>query len=277
MAASNLKARLRDGQVIIGCLLAYDAPWLVEVLGTVGYDFVVFDLEHEPFDDRGVANLIRAADGVGLPSIARMPCTERVLPLLTAGIHGIQVPDLRDRAHAEEVVAMTRFPPLGRRTYYTQTRGARYGVGIDERRWVQEANEQLLVIGMIEDIAAVRQLDKILEVEGIDAFHVGPLDLAQSMGNPPRDELETVIVDVVRRCRASGKYASVGVVTPWGLESATTWTREGCQIVGVASAWLLTHAVATFLAEVRDRVPETMRHWPPIPPLARNQYFTDPR
>jgi len=45
---NNLKVRLEGGKLIIGCLLAYNAPWLVEVLGTVGYDFVVIDLEHEP-------------------------------------------------------------------------------------------------------------------------------------------------------------------------------------------------------------------------------------
>ena len=277
MRRNTLKARLKNGRAAVGCLLAYDAPWLVEVLGTVGYDFVVFDLEHEPFDDQSVAGLIRAADAVGLPSIARMPCNERVLPLLTAGVHGIQVPDLRDRSHAEEVVRMTRFPPLGRRTYYTQTRGARYGVGIDERRWPQEANEQLLVIGMIEDITAVQQLDEILKVDGIDAFHVGPLDLAQSMGNPPRAELEAVITDVVRRCLAAGRFTSVGVATPWGVGSVETWTQRGTQIVIVASAWLLTHAVASFLGDVRARVAREMGDWSPIPPIARNQYFSDER
>lgn len=277
MGSSGLKARLKNGRAVVGCLLPYDAPWLVEVLGSVGYEFVVFDLEHEAFDAQSIAGLIRAADGVGLPSLARMPCSERVLPLLTAGIHGIEVPNLRDRSHAEQIVEMTRFPPLGRRTYYTQTRGARYGIGIDEDRWPQEANERLFVTAMIEDIAAVQQLDEILKVDGIDAFHVGPLDLAQSMGNPPRADLETVITDVVGRCRSAGRWAAVGVATPWGIVGVETWTRRGAQIVIVASAWLLTHAVARFLDDVRSRVAPGMGDWLPIPAIARNRYFSDER
>ena len=259
MQSNNLKQRLASGEVLVGCLLAYDAPWLVEVLGLAGYDFVTVDLEHEPFDDSAVANLIRAADGVGLPTIVRMACTDRVVPFLTAGVHGVQVPDIRGRQHGEELVELTRFPPLGRRTYYSQTRGARYGVGIDETAWREEADDRLLLIGTIEDIAVVEQLDDLLQVAGIDAFHVGPLDLAQSMGNPPRSELERVIEGVVERCRAAGKYVAVGAVTPWGIEGVRKWVDEGAQIFNVASAFLLTDAVAQFLKQVEERIPGDRR------------------
>jgi 2-keto-3-deoxy-L-rhamnonate aldolase RhmA len=259
MRANQLKRRLADGHVAVGCLLAYDSPWLVEVLGLTGYDFVTIDLEHEPIDAAAVLHLTRAAEGVGLTTIARMPCTERVVPILSSGVQGIQVPDLEGREHAEEIVRMTRFPPIGRRTYYTQTRVARYGVGIDERTWTRTANEELLVIATIEDVALVDELDAILAVEGIDAFHVGPLDLAQSMGNPPPEEVEEVIDEVVERCRAAGRYVAVGVVTPWGVDVVGKRVEQGVQLVHVASAWLLTHAVAAFLGEVEERIPDEKR------------------
>jgi 2-keto-3-deoxy-L-rhamnonate aldolase RhmA len=271
---NNLKVRLKEGKLLIGCLLAYNAPWLVEVLGTVGYDFVAIDLEHEPIDNESVANLIRAADGVNLPSLVRMPCTERLLPFLDAGVHGVIVPDIRDRQHAEKVVEMTRFYPIGCRTYYTQTRSANYGVGIDERTWTQETNERQLVLGMIESISAVEKLDGILAVQGIDGYHIGPLDLAQSMGYPPKAELERLIEDVVRRCRAAGKYVAVGVVTPWGMDSLPKWAQQGAQIFNVPSAWMLTHMTGQFLGEVRSLAPAGQQGWPPIPSIAHNPYFT---
>jgi 4-hydroxy-2-oxoheptanedioate aldolase len=259
MQRNTLRCRLAEGQVAIGCLLAYDAPWLVDVLGLTGYDFVTIDLEHEPIDDESVADLARAADGVGLATIVRMPCTERVVPILSAGVHGIQVPDLRGRDHAEEIVRMTRFPPLGRRTYYTQTRAARYGVGIDERTWTQEANEELFVVATLEDVEVIERLDEILPVDGIDAYHVGPLDLAQSMGNPSPEDLEPVIDDVVRRCRAAGKFVAVGVVAPWGVDGVARRVAAGVNIVHASSAWLVTHAIAEFLAEIEERIPEGER------------------
>jgi 4-hydroxy-2-oxoheptanedioate aldolase len=273
---NRLKRLLADGRVAIGCLLAYNAPWLVEVLGVTGYDFVTIDLEHEPINDESVADLVRTADAVGLTTIIRMPASERLFPFLSAGAQGVQIPDLRDRAHAEQIVELMRFPPLGRRTYYTQTRAAQYGVGIDERTWTQEANEELLVIGMIEHVDVVEQLDDILAVDGIDGFHVGTLDLAQSLGSPSPEKLEEVVEHVVRRCRDAGRFAAVGVVTPWSLEGVAKRVELGVQMINVPSAWLLTHAVGSFLAEIERRVPEG-RRTPTARGVTPNQYLSTPR
>lgn len=256
---NRLKRLLAEGQVGIGCLLSYDAPWLVEVLGMTGYDFVTIDLEHEPMDPSAVAALVRTADLVGITSIVRMPASDAVFPFLSAGAQGVWVPDLRGRAHLEEVVELTRFPPLGRRTYYTQTRAAQYGVGIDEPKWVREADDELLVVGMVEHIDLVEQLDELLAVEGVDGFHVGTLDLAQSMGSPPAERIDEVVQEVVSRCRAAGKYTSVGVITPWGLESIGKRLEQGVQIFNVPSAWMLTHAVGSFLEQVENRIPAGLR------------------
>jgi 4-hydroxy-2-oxoheptanedioate aldolase len=256
---NRLKQRLAAGEVAIGCLLAYDAPWLVEVLGLTGYDFISIDLEHEPFEDPAVAGLVRAADAVGLTTIVRLPASERIYPFLSAGAQGVQIPDLRDRAHAERVVELTRFAPRGRRTYYTQTRAARYGIGVDEREWTRRADEELLVIGMIEHVDVLDQLDDILAVEGIDAFHVGTLDLALSLGSPPAERLDEVVASIVERCRAAGRYVAVGVVAPWTVASVEKRMEQGVQMLNVPSAWLLTHAVGSFLGEVEARVPERLR------------------
>jgi 2-keto-3-deoxy-L-rhamnonate aldolase RhmA len=273
MRTNKLKRTLERGGVGVGCLLAYDAPWLVEVLGVTGYDFVTIDLEHEPIDPASVASLIRAADGVGLTTIVRMECTERVIPYLSAGALGIQVPDVRGKDHAEEIVALVRFPPRGRRTYYTQTRGAEYGVGIDEPSWTHRADQELLVIAMIEDAAIVDRLDEILRVDGIDAFHVGPLDLAQSLGNPEPAELEAVIDEIVVRCRAAGKHVAVGVITPWGVNAIGPRVEQGVNIVTVASAWLVTHALGSFLAEIEQRVPASRRE-PSARSVTPNPYLS---
>jgi 2-keto-3-deoxy-L-rhamnonate aldolase RhmA len=270
----SLKEKLRCGEVVVGCLLAYPAPWLVEILGLTGHDFVVLDLEHEAFNDASVVDLIRVADGVGLPSIVRMPCSERLVPFLSAGVRGLQVPGLRDRAHAEEIVAATRFQPVGRRTYYTQTRSARYGLGVDEARLMDEADRDFLLIGMIESIELVEQLDEVLGVDGIDAFHVGPLDLAQSMGNPAPADVEVVIADVVRRCRQAGKHVAVGVVTPWNADTLGRRVGQGVQIFGIASAWFLTHAIGEFFNTVNDQLPEGVRRGPRAPAVARNSYLS---
>ncbi len=256
---NRLKHLLAEGQIAVGCLLSYDAPWLVEVLGMTGYDFITIDLEHEPMDASAVANLVRTADLVGMTSIVRMPASDALFPFLSAGAQGVWIPDLRGRAHLEEIVELTRFAPMGRRTYYTQTRAAQYGVGIDEPEWVRQADRELLVVAMIEHIELLDELDEILAVEGIDGFHVGTLDLAQSMGSPPAERIDEVVEEIVSRCREAGKYTSVGVVTPWGLDSVGKRIDQGVQVLNVPSAWMLTHAVGSFLEDVEERIPDALR------------------
>jgi 4-hydroxy-2-oxoheptanedioate aldolase len=256
---NRLKRLLADGQVGIGCLLSYNAPWLVEVLGMTGHDYITIDLEHEPFNPETAAALIRTADLVGMTSIVRMASSEAIFPYLSAGAQGVQIPDLRGRAHAEEVVELTRFPPRGRRTYYTQTRQAQYGIGIDEPTWIEEADRELLVIGMIEHVDLLDELDELLAVEGIDGFHLGTLDLAMSMGSPPPEKMDEVVKEIVERCRAAGKYAAVGVVTPWGLDAVKKRVDLGVQMVNVPSAWLLTHAVGSFIEDIESQIPEELR------------------
>jgi len=251
----SLKKKLAAGQTVIGCLVAFDAPWLIEMIGRSGFDFVTIDIEHEAFDEQGVVNLIRSAETTGLSSIVRMAISDRLLAYLDAGVEGVKVPDLRDREHAEELVSLTHFHPEGRRTYYTMGRAAHYGIGIDDHEWMHRANEDMFLMAMIEDINVVEKLDDILQVAEIDAFHVGPHDLAQSMGFPPPAELDDVIKRVVHRCRDAGKYMSVGVITPWNLARADSWRQEGCQILTVGSSWVVSHSMVEMHNQLRGMIP----------------------
>jgi 2-keto-3-deoxy-L-rhamnonate aldolase RhmA len=274
---TSLKAKLAQGHTVIGSLVAFDAPWLVEVLGHAGFDFATFDIEHEAFDEASVVNLIRAAQVTGLTSIVRMPLTERVLAYLDAGVSGVQLPDLRDRGHAEALVAATHFHPEGRRTYYTMGRAAHFGIGVDDRQWMSQTNSEMFLMAMIEDIEVVHQLDAILEVQEVDAFHVGPHDLAQSMGFPSPDELDEVIRTVVHRCRDAGKYVSVGVVTPWNLEKAQSWMDEGCQILTVGSSWVVSHAMVEIHNQLRGRIPADRQAAQTLSQVSKSSYLAGSR
>jgi 2-keto-3-deoxy-L-rhamnonate aldolase RhmA len=270
----SLKKRLADGQTLIGCLVAFDAPWLVEIIGRSGFDFVTIDIEHEAFDEHGVVNLIRSAEVAGLSSIVRMAISDRLLPYLDAGVDGVKVPDLRGRDHAEELVSLTHFYPEGKRTYYTMGRAANYGIGIDDHEWMSRANDDMFLMAMIEDIAVVDQLDDILQVTEIDAFHVGPHDLAQSMGFPSPAELDDVIKRVIHRCSDAGKYMSVGVITPWNLAKAESWRREGCQILTVGSSWVVSHSMVEMHNQLRGLIPPDRQSHSEPTTVSRSSYLS---
>jgi 4-hydroxy-2-oxoheptanedioate aldolase len=108
-----------------------------------------------------------------------------------------------------ELVKATRFYPLGERTFYLLGRGGNFNRGLTDDEWSREANEELLVIAMIEEASALDQLEPMLEVSSVDAVHIGPKDLWQSLGMPSVEVVDKAISQIATAVRAAGKHLSL--------------------------------------------------------------------
>lgn len=207
---NKTKRMLAVGEVAVGAVIGSPAPELVEVAAVAGFDFVTFDAEHEPLDDSQLVHLIRAADAFDITPIVRVPKDpDRLLRLLDAGAQGVHVPRCSTVADMRELVDCTRFYPEGQRTFYRLGRGGNFSHGMADDEWSRQANAELLVIAMIEEASALEQLAPMLAVRGIDAVHIGPKDLWQSMGMPPKAEVDKVIQQIAAAVLASGKQVSM--------------------------------------------------------------------
>src|SRR5262245_12666538 len=185
MRTNTTKAKLGEGKVVFGGIIGRNAPDQVELLGAIGYDFVMIDCEHGPMSLDEVEHMVRAAEAFGITPIARIPNHEAstILRFLDRGVQGIIVPHVNTREVADAVATAARYWPDGHRGM-AGGRAHDYGVRAsrdESTRWI---NSQLLVIPMIEETLAVSNLDAILEVSGVDVLHVASGDLDQSMGNP---------------------------------------------------------------------------------------------
>ena len=207
---NRTKALLDASQLAVGAAIASDAVELVEIAAVAGLDFVVFDAEHEPLDDAQLASLIRAADAFNITPIVRLAGEpNRILRLLDIGAQGIHVPRCSSVEDMRALAACTRFFPLGERTFYRLGRGGNFNRGLDDDEWARQANEQLLVIAMIEEAAALAHLESMLAVPGIDAVHIGPKDLWQSMGMPAPDVVDRAVGQIATAVRGAGKHLSL--------------------------------------------------------------------
>ncbi len=209
-----------------------------EVLARTGADFVVVDLQHgstSEADLPGTAAAITAAGSVPLVR-ARSPAFPDVGRPLDLGARGVIVPNVRDAAHAREVVAATRYAPAGGRSIGRLSGGA----------------ERPLVVLMIEAATALDDLDAVLAVEGLDGVYVGPGDLSLSLGltgEEHREELRGVLSSIVARAGAAG--VPVGVHAYSG-EEAAGFAAEGATIVTVAvDAAVLGQATSQHLSVAR--------------------------
>ncbi|MEU8915013.1 MULTISPECIES: HpcH/HpaI aldolase family protein [Streptomyces] len=228
MLKSNaVKRKLRDGQEVYGLFCSIPAPALVEMIGCAGYDFVILDSEHTLVDPEGLENLIRAAEAVGLTPFVRVPESDpgAILRALDAGAMGVVVPHIRSRADADAAVRAARYAPEGMRSL----NGGRVpGFGlIDLTEYVRLANDEIMVIAMIEDAEGVEALPEILAGGGIDLVLEGAADLSQSYGVTWQTRHPTV-VDALRRMQAV--CAGHGVpycAIPRAREDQDAWRKVG--------------------------------------------------
>jgi len=125
---------------------------------------------------------------------------------LDRGPQAIIIPHINTKEEAEAVVQGAKFTPIGMRGMG----GSRQGLGVAD--YVNKANDNNMVIIMIEDIVAVKNLDQILKVDNIDCFFVAPGDMSQSMGaqyigKTDHPDVQAVIEKAIRQVVASGRVA----------------------------------------------------------------------
>jgi 4-hydroxy-2-oxoheptanedioate aldolase len=155
------------------------------------------------------------------------------MKILDAGAYGIICPRVNTPEEAEALVRACKYPPRGYRSW-GPVRASIYAGGTD---YATRANAELIVMPMIETAEAVKNLDAILSVPGIDAVYVGPSDLALSMGHAPKlDHDAAPVVDaqrtIVRTCKKHGVYAGIHNAT---AAYALRMVGEGYQFVTLAS------------------------------------------
>ena len=236
MRENRVKAKLNRGEVSV-VLSGHMSTEIVDWLGTLGFDGVWIEGEHGPVDYKDIPDLTRAADIWGMTSVVRVNQNVPgiIYRTLDVGAQGIVVPHVNNKAEAEAVVSAGKFAPVGERGMF----GSRQSYGVDN--YFEEANDQSLLVVLIEDIVAVNNLDEILEVDHIDVFFVAPSDLAQSMGYIGQldlPEVTSTIEGAIRKIAAAGRnpgslasdanveaYIDMGVkfmMTGW-----TAWAAAG--------------------------------------------------
>ncbi len=242
------KAKLAAGRPISVIAPVYTSAGLVELLGRMGFDAIFIDCEHGATGWEDVENMVRAAELADATPIVRVQSNDpsTITRALDRGAGGVQVPHVNTRAQAEAAVQAAKFAPLGHRGYA----GGRSAFGV-KSNFTSHANDETMVVAMLEEVEALKNLDEILKVEHIDAFFMAPGDLAQSMGYPGQmdhPDVQTAIQDAVRRTRAAGR--APGVLATDGA-SARRFLDLGALFIWVSLASLLQPGTRDFLAEFK--------------------------
>jgi 4-hydroxy-2-oxoheptanedioate aldolase len=155
-----------------------------QILASSGVDCLTFDMEHGPIDLQTLHAMVAVTRNTPATPIVRVPWAEPwlVKPVLDTGAMGINFPMISDAAMAKATVASVRYPPLGSRGYAPSYAPIRWGVSGPD--YLKQADREVLNLITIEEPDAIRRLEEILAVAGIDAVAIASFDLSLSMGIP---------------------------------------------------------------------------------------------
>ena len=239
--AVSLKSRWAAGEVTFGAWCMMPGALGVEAVSSLGFDWILVDMQHGCMDYGQALDMIRAADIRGLPAIVRVPWNEPgiVGRVLDAGALGVVAPMIQTADDARSLVDSCRYPPVGRRSFGPVRVGTRDGVG-----YAFTANDRVAVIPMIETRSALDQVDEIVGLPGVDAALVGPFDLSVALGLPPGDNdgkpaFDDAIKTVVAACRRHGKAVAVlsnAIVAPLRVAQGFQMISVTTDIAALSSA-----------------------------------------
>jgi 2-keto-3-deoxy-L-rhamnonate aldolase RhmA len=202
---STFRERLLGRQRMFGTFVKLPTTQVIEMLGQIGYDFIIIDQEHAPLD-RGITDLmIFAARASNVAPIIRIAeFTEaNVLSALDCGAMGIMVPHVASVEKATAIARASRYTG-GSRGFVGLSRASNWGAAGPVKHMALQ-DSQIAVIPMIEDQDAIDLAGDIAKVEGIDALFIGRGDLAASFRDDP--DAPAKVAELSRRVAAAAKDA----------------------------------------------------------------------
>ncbi len=259
MRENTLKSIWARDEAVVNGWLAIPSAFSAEVMAHQGFDSLTVDMQHGVVDYQVAVTMLQAISTTRTVPLARVPWNDpaRLMKILDAGVYGVICPMISTRAQAEALVQACKYPPRGYRSW-GPVRASIYA-GTD---YGDHANDDILVIPMIETAEALRNLDDILSVPGVDAIYVGPSDLSLALGCKPRlDQTDPPVVEaqqqIAEACKRHGVIAGIHNNT---AAYALEMIQAGYRFVTLASdSRFLAAKAADEVAAVRKSAVSTGR------------------
>jgi 2-dehydro-3-deoxyglucarate aldolase len=223
MKTNYLKKKLIQNEQTYGCWITLGHPLIPEILAPAGFDWLTVDMEHSSIGLNELLPLIMSIEANGMVPLVRVGENDANLikRVMDAGAYGVIVANINSPEEAQAAVNAVKYPPIGNRgvgLYRAQ------GFGKTFEMYLQWVKEQSIVIVQIEHIDAVKRIDDIFKVSGIDAFIIGPYDLSGSLGKPGQFD-DPEVVGAIEQVIEAGKKKKI----PAGFHSVTTDPEEAAQ------------------------------------------------
>jgi 2-keto-3-deoxy-L-rhamnonate aldolase RhmA len=213
---NTVKEKLARGEQVVGGTVSTADLNIYCAMANAGFDFLWIEMQHSPLTYQEVATMIRVCPGPAIPFI-RVPDANEgdIQKAVDIGALGVIVPMVDTIEKIEHAITFAKYPPIGKRSQG----GGQYGT-LWGRSYRQTANDNIMIVAMIENPAGAEIVDKIAGLDQVDVVFVASSDLGSFTGLRQGDaQYEALVTRIKDATLAAGKY----VAGP----SAWKGTREG--------------------------------------------------
>jgi len=230
---SNVKKRLKEGQVCFGTMLRIlKSPQAVALCASEGWDYIILDTEHNDYDYETLGNFSLMAKYESLGLFVRVPdkLYHQMAQMLDIGAEGLILPQVKTGEETQRIIQSVKYAPMGQRGVSVSTTVTLFrDYNLDE--YTEWANRELMTIIQIESEEGINNAERIVSTEGVDAIMIGPADLSHDMGisgqlHHPR--MEEALREVIAQCN---KYGVAPGIHLSNMEDANKWVNEGMRFV----------------------------------------------
>jgi 2-keto-3-deoxy-L-rhamnonate aldolase RhmA len=210
--AHKLRAKIAANQAVLGTMMVeFGGPAIVGVTADAGFDFLVLDCEHGNANPRDVEVTLEAGFQNGICTIIRPPSVVdrgMMTRSLDAGAGGVLIPFCSTLDDVRHAVLATKYPPTGQRGVHLLRSHTRHRRP-DAASFMAEANRDLITVIQIELAPAVRLVDEIAGMDGVDVLYIGPGDLSVALGAPGQWNAPPVMDAIGRTAEACRKHGKI--------------------------------------------------------------------
>jgi 2-keto-3-deoxy-L-rhamnonate aldolase RhmA len=257
MEKNSLLSKFEKGEKMIGSFFTTASVVTAEIMGGLGYDFIVIDVEHGQHDFQTVESFIRAAECRNVVPIVRIVDTSRnyILKMLDLGAMGLFLPFIKTTNEVKQAVNYAKYPPVGERGLGY---GHKVGYGVDPivntgrlEDYLEWANENTLLIPQCETVEAVKNIEEIVAINEVTGIFIGPFDLSISMGIPGQFD-NPEFVETVERVKVVCNKARKMIFTVDGtVEGAVQKLRNGFDGILTSDTPLFMNAAKSYINNIR--------------------------
>lgn len=251
----KLRNKLETGKLVKGFFLTMGDAAVSEIAGLAGYDYVWIDTEHGPLDRQEILHHIMTAQGYGCCAFVRVPVADSATlkAILDMGPDGIIFPFVNNQEIAETAVKSCCYPKDGGVRGQGPIRAIHYGLS-NEMEYINTSVERVFKIMQIETVEGYENLDRIMDVDGVDSIFIGAADLSRSIEGYCGEKgytLNDVYDDICKRVREKGLY--LGAAIGPTKEDAQRVTGKGVQwVVFGQDVKILAQGLKNNLDQLKD-------------------------